>query len=197
MRTTSLAILLFFAWATPLVAEQFSFQETPGVITYRVASNFFSAVVRHPFRVVRLSGRNLRGTLRFNPAATMKGISYNLELDVSELDEPPEGALARTVGTLLGAPKIKIIGESFTNVNQRHKEGDPYRFMIRPRIEIGKRVSYPEMRVEGTVDGKVIRWVIHSDFTLTDFSIPIPTKWGIPAEDKVAVEGEISFSPKE
>lgn len=196
MRLLFLGIFTFYAWAFPALAEEFVFQDGGDVSVYKVASNSFTAVVRHPFRVVKLAGKNLRGTISFNPDAIDKGISYAFELDVAELDEP-EGPLAGAVAAILGSPKIKFSGNSVTVVTPAKTPGEPFRAVLRPRVEIGERVSYPEFRIHASRDGKIFRWEIQSQFTLTEFSIPLPKRWGIPAEDKVVVEGEVSFAPKE
>ncbi len=196
MRLLLLAIFTLLALLRPAAAEEYAFQESPGFENYKVAHNFFRAIVRHPFRVVKLEGSNIRGTLLLMPGALEKGLKYSIELNVSEMDEP-SGVLAGAVASQLGASSIKISGNSITIVRAaKHRDGVTVA-AIRPRIEIGQRFSYPEIGVLAAMDGRIMRWEMRSQFSLTDFSIPIPTKWGIPAEDKVTFEGEVNFAPKE
>ena len=196
MRTLLLAIFILLAMAHPAAAEEYAFQESPGYASYKVANNFFKAIVRHPFHVVKLEGRNLHGTLLLTPGALEKGLKYSIELKVSEMDEP-SGALAGAVASQLGASQITISGNSITIVRTAKDRDGLIIAAIRPRIEIGQRFSYPEIGVHAAMDGRIMRWEMHSQFSLTDFAIPIPTKWGIPAEDKVTFEGEVNFAPKE
>jgi hypothetical protein len=192
------AWIFFFAWAFSASAEQYAFEQSEATVTYPLAANNFSLKVRHPFRVVRLAGKMMKGSLSFTPDAPEKGISYALEIEVKDLDEPdPGSALMSAVEAQLGAPVIKISGSSLTILRPGAMVAAPGLGVIRPRIEIGPRVSYPEVRIEAGLDGKIIRWNVNSTFTLSDFAIPVPVKWGIPAEDKVTLEGELNFTPKE
>ncbi len=196
MRHLQLGILLSLAGALPLFAEEFPFQESEGIATYRAASNFFLALVRHPFRVVKLAGRNIEGTLSFTPGHVDKGLKYSLEIAVSEMDEPT-GAVATALANMLATPKIKISGNSITVLKPGRTPHDPFTAVVRPRIEIGEHVSYPEIRLVASMDGRIVRWEFDSQFTISEFGLWIPTKWGVPTRDKVYLEGEVSFSPKE
>jgi hypothetical protein len=196
MRLLLLGLLLGIGWGVPVSAEEYSFESSPAVATYKVATNSFVAKVRHPFQVVRISGRNLKGTLLLTPKTIQKGIFYSIELDLEDLDEP-EGALGSAVVSMLKTKKIKISGTSMTILKLGKTPSDLSYSVLHPRIDIGGRVSFPEVKIQSSLDGNIIRWNFQSQFTLSDFSIPVPKKWGIPAEDKVVVEGEVNFAPKE
>jgi hypothetical protein len=196
MRLLLLGILLGVPWSRPARAEVFGYQASQAAVTYKVASNYFSATIRHPFRVVRLAGRNLRGGISFTPNDFEKGVSYLLELVVKDLDEPT-GKLGVAVAKTLGAPSIRITGSTVSLVRAAKKPDETTYLVVRPKVELGPTVAYPEVRIRSSMDGRVLRWEFESKILLSDLGIERPTKWGIPSENTVWIEGEATFSPKD
>lgn len=181
--------------AAPSLAETVSYTQVPSTVAYRVASNNWSVTVRHPFRVIQVSGRNMQGELWFTPGNMKNGVRYNLSFSISSVPWPDPGLRWQVLHVL--GDDVALSGATMDIIKGSEREGAETILETHPNVLLKKRTLFPGVRIQSTQDGRVLHWLFNTEFPLTDLGMWVPRLWGIPGENKVSVSGEMSFSPKD
>lgn len=195
LRIVKCLCLILFS-ATAALAEPVVFQMDAATSEYSIGFHEIHFRVRHPFKTVEGTLSTFYGSLWMDPAKPLSGIRIDARVPIGsmELSDARFLPLAMELTRQPKQPIVTIASNIVDFVSLPSPVAPQFVVDLRPVVTVGEVAAYVNAPLTCSIEPSVLKCLLRTTFKFTDFQMMIPGKLRIPADNEIALEGEINFA---